>query len=577
MAILANHRALLAALLLAGAAPAMAQPVQEAPKSLLPDIFDEPAAPPPPTVIRPPEPVFAPPPPLETPEEPAESAAAEPPPDPLANLVGPVLRPEEAGLLNQFNGGLGANLFDGSDGRYLGTLLRRIDAPLAGRWMQILLGRALLTRAAPPADINPGDWLAARGEALVAMGQATDAHRMIAQVLTDRYTAGLYAVAGNAAIAAGDPLALCPLSATARSFLDNPFWLMADAMCNAMLGDELGASQLFDRLRARRMLADFDIGLAERLSSAVSGGQRGANPEWDSISALSAWRIGMTSAAGLALPESLLAKATPAQKAWLVRLPGQSLATRAGLVAHAAATGAISSAEANRLLAASATALDPSAMRNSPGGEAQRAWAGTTQDDRLAAIRALLSRGAAGSAERYGWQIAGAASAARITPTEAALEDAPAIVGALLAAGRVAEARRWWAIADDADASVRAAIWAQLAPADASLPADNRLYGIWAEDADPHRAALLAAGLRGLGRGEVGEASPVIDNVWTAALQSAADNRRRGEVLILAAAGMQFGWAQVPPDYLRRMAAALVAVGFREEAGLLVAEAAMRH
>jgi hypothetical protein len=410
-------RGLAALILLAAVAPAWAQPPAGAPTSILPDVLDEdPAAPGEPEAAAP---IL--PPDLPAPEASAPAfddavaavippAAEEAPPDPLADLVGPLTLPENAGLLDARNGGLPPDLFAASDARFAGTLLRRLDAPVASRWVQILLTRALLTRATPPQGLNPGDWLAARGEALVAIGAAADAHRMIARVLPDRYTEGLYRVAANAAIASGDPIALCPLSPTARSLFDDGFWTMTDAMCLSIAGDEFGASQLFDRLRRQNEVAGFDIGLAERLSSAVGGGRRGANPEWGEVDRVTAWRIGLASAAGLDVPDTLVAAAGPAEKAWIVRLAGQSLARRAALAPAAAAIGAISSAEIGRILAAEAATLDPGAVGESPGGQLRTAMLAADPADRQAALAAVLARGDADTPDRYGWTVAAAAA-----------------------------------------------------------------------------------------------------------------------------------------------------------------------
>ncbi len=92
----------------------------------------------------------------------------------------------------------------------------------------------------------------------------------------------------------------------------------------------------------------------------------------------------------------------------------------------------------------------------------------------------------------------------------------------------------------------------------------------------PHRAALLAAGLAGLGRKPPVDVPPRIDNRWTRALDRAVAARQTGAVMVLAATGLHGNWRDVPPDYLRRIAAALTAVGHAAEARLIVAEAASR-
>ncbi len=497
-------------------------------------------------------------------------------PDPLAALAGPIGQPELIGTLTPATGGYGADLFAGSDARFLATLLNRLDGPLASRWAQILLQRALLSRATAPVAVNPADWVAARGAALAAMGSGTDAHRLVSAVAIDRYTPQLFAVAAQAALAAADPMALCPLSPIARPLVETPTWTLIDAMCLAVLGDEVGASGIFDRLRRRGDVRGFDIGLAERIGSATGAGRRGANPEWSEVDSLSAWRLGLAAAAGLEVPEELLAKATPAQQAWAVRLPGQSIARRAGLAPAAAATGAVSSAELNRIFAAEAATLDPAQAGASPGGQLRTAQIAADPAEGLKAMKALWGRAASGTAAHYGWQLATAPAAARLRPSAALAGDAPDIAASLVAAGIIGPASRWWAAAADADAGVRSRLWAQLVAVAPNVPVQAGLFGDWADTVSEHRAELLAAGLAGLGRGEVGPEIVPISNDWTRALERAVAARRAGDVMVLAATGLQGSWSDVPPDYLRRIAAALVAVGHGAEARLIVAEAANR-
>lgn len=576
----ANARALLVAGLLfaAGALPAGGQaPPEGAPKSLLPDDFDEtPALPEGPAAIDPGAGGGFAPVPLP-PSEPAVPEVAEvTPPDPLVELAGPVGRPERAGLLDPSNGGFPPTLFDGADSRFLATLLNRIEGPLASRWAQILLTRALLSVQPAPPPLNPADWVAARGAALAAMGAGADAHRLVSRIAIDSYTSRLYAVAAQAALASADPMALCPLSPTARLVIETPTWVLADAMCLSILGDDAGASILFDRLRRRNLVDGFDIGLAERVASAAGGGRRGANPEWRELGALTAWRIGLAAAAGLDLPDDRIAAATPAQKAWIARLPGVSIARRAALAPEAAATGALSSAELNRILAAEAATLAAGQAGNSPGGQLRIAHAGEDVAQRIAAMKALWARARPGTPAHYGWQLATAPAAARVPPSAGLAADAAGLVASLNAAGIVQPAARWWQAVAEADADNRAAAWAQLVAVSPAVPVDRDLHDRWAATVSPHRAALLAAGLAGLGRGRVGAEVPRLDNDWTRALDRAVAARRPGEVIVLVAAGLQGAWADVPPDYLRRIAAALTAVGLTAEARLIVAEAANR-
>lgn len=561
-----------------------AAPASGAPKSLLPDDLAEPAPTQPgipdsgPVSVLPEGaaglPGFAPVP----PPEPEAPPLPEPEPvDPLAELAGPTQAPDAAGLLVPATGGAPADLFAGSDARFLATLLDRMDAPLASRWAQILLQRALLSRAGAPANMNPADWVAARARALVALGAGADAHRLVSGIAIDRYTVPLYNAALLAAVAAGDPMALCPLSPLARVLTESPSWQLADAMCLSILGDEVGASALFDGLRRRNEVTPFDIGLAERVASATGGSRRGANPEWsEADSGLTAWRLGLASAAGLEIPAELLARATPSQLGWQVRLPGQPVAARARIAPQVAATGALSAAEVNRLLAAEAESLEGPGAADSPGGRLRTAQVAADTADRLRAMKALWADAPQGSPRAYGLKVATAPAVARIAPAPALAADAPTLVESLLAAGLAPVAERWWPALSGAEVDSRAAVWALLAPVAGSVPLDSGLFDRWAASAPANRAALLAAGLEGLGRGRVGPELAPLDNDWTRALDRAVAARRPGEVLLIAATGLKGQWSDIPPDYLRRIARALTATGQAPTARLIVAEAAAR-
>lgn len=487
------------------------------------------------------------------------------------------MQPERAGVLTLATGGYAADQFVGSDARFLATLLDRIDAPLASRWMQILLQRALLSRADAPSEMPAADWVAARARALQAMGSGTDAHRLVSAIDPNRYTPRLYGAALGAALASADPVALCPLSTVARARNIAPTWELVDAMCLSVLGDDIGSTAQFDALRRRNNITAFDIGLAERVASTTGPARRGANPEWGEAGGrLTAWRIGLASAASFEIPSDLLKTATAAQQGWIARLPNLPLSQRREAAVSAAAIGAISSTEINRLLAADATGRDSAQVNRSPAGLLRRANVAPEMSDRLAALRQLWTGGAEDSLERYGWQVAGALAAARVPPSSGLSEYAPAIAESLLSAGMTTPAVAWWAAANDADNATRADLWAQLVAVSPQVPVDNGLFERWAKRVPAHRANLLAAGLEGLGRGSPGGRVPALENGWTRALDRAVAAGRSGEVLVLAATAFRGNWAEVPPDYLRRIAAALVATGHAAEARLIVAEAANR-
>jgi hypothetical protein len=260
----------------------------------------------------------------------------------------------------------------------------------------------------------------------------------------------------------------------------------------------------------------------------------------------------------------------------MVRLPGQAIARRAAFAPEVAATGAISAAELQRILAAEAATLDQGAVARSPGGLLRTAMAAERASDRLAAMRTLWRRAQPGTRAGYGWKVATSAAAAGIAPSADLARDAADLVESLLAGGRVAEARRWSAAVAGADEAVRARVHVLLLAADRAEQPDQGLIRAFSREATPHRAALVEAGLIGLGRLQAAAQPAGLDNPWTRAMDRAVAGRRLGEVMLLTATAMQAGWANVPPDHLRRIAAGLSALGHGAEAGLIVAEAASR-
>ncbi|WP_448581978.1 hypothetical protein [Thermaurantiacus sp.] len=469
--------------------------------------------------------------------------------------------------------GLAPDLFAGSDGRFLAGLLNRLDGPLASRWGQIVVQRALLTEADPPPGIHPGDWLAARARALVALGSAADAHRMLMRVRRADYSPRLLASAAHTALAAGDPVGLCPLVADGRAASDdNPAFVLADGWCSALAGDPFGANQLFDQARRKRIAEPLDIQLAERVASTLAATRSAGNPVWREVTQLSPWRIGLAAATGTAIPPELVATAAPAMRAWLVRLPRVTLDVRAALAPEAAALGALSAAEAGRILALDAALAPAGEATARPGEQLRLAVGAASGAQRLAAIRALLQRGAEGSAERHGWRVVAGLAAARVMPAQELAGDAPALIEAMLAAGFVGNAKAWWPVAEEAGGDVRARVAGLLAPIDAEIPFD---LDDFANATSAARAALVQAGLEGLGRSPEGATARLSDS-WTKAMDAALSGNRRGEALVLVATGMQGSFADLAPDHFRRIVAALVAAGHADEAALMVAEAAMR-
>jgi hypothetical protein len=579
-AVLAGSAGLIACGLLL-AAPVVGQdagPNRDAPKSLLPPGFDTPAPAPsaapapllPGTAAPPPEAATAEQPPLLTGQPgdvtpPAfvetQTAAALPPGAPI-------------GIIDAAGGAFAADAFTGSNGRFLAGLANRIAGPVASRWVAITLGRALASRVPGPAGIGDGDWVAARAGLLVRMGAVDPARRLIDVLPQERYTPATYRVAGEVSLAAADLAGLCPIAATGRALSDDVMWDLAWGMCAAMDGDDITAAGVIDTVRNRRgALPAFDLRLAQRVVVLAGGAGRADGINWAEEEGLTPYRYGVASAAGVTVPADRLAALGPAHAGWAVRNAALPAATRLALLRQAAVLGTLSAEE----LASAVAALAPA---DASGGFAADSRAGRLRDaftgsaaDRAQAIAAIAGD------DDYGALLEAATAAAALKPAAALAGQSDVIIAALLAAGNTRAARAWWPVAQDADDDVRVRAQALLA-AGAGVAMDSGDVRAWrdAAKASPRREAMLVAALSGLGqaRGLDRDGIKAISNRWTAALASAARRRAAGEVALLAATGLQGGWADVPPAHVEAIVAALMACGRVTEARLFAAEAITR-
>ncbi|MGL4541684.1 MAG: hypothetical protein ACRCUI_04145 [Polymorphobacter sp.] len=601
MALLSGGALLLAAPLQAQAAPdTAAQPAPDAPASLLPEGFDEPAT----TTAAPllPGTVAA-----VAPDGAGESTDAAfvapvAPDGVIATMaaVDPfataamgrslaVAGPLTAAVTGP-GAGYGLNTFAGSNGRYVAGLMRRLETPIASRWAHIVLRRALLTESLTPPDVNSGDWVAERAWLLIRLGEIDGAKALVDAVPLDRFSRKLYLVAGQAALAAADLPGLCPLAPTALALSTDPLWRIANAICAGMTGDDITAANEFDRLRDADTLNDFDLLLAERVATLSGTGGRAANLDWTEIDALTPYRFGLATAAGLKTPPELLAAMPLMQSGWILRAPGLATDVRGQALRKAAVLGVASAQEMVNFAGAESAGADAETFASSPAASLRAAYVATKPADRIGGMRALWEAGE-GADAFYAAQIETALAAAAFPVDKRFADDAPLLIGAMLSAGADRAALRWWTVVEGAGRAPRDIGWALLAAADPGrdVPVTPDRFRDWAAGLEGnkasarHRAALLLAGLGGLGKAGSdwnGLRSDYklenVNNSWEKAIAAAARAGRSGEVIVLAASALQGKWEDVPPAHFERLIAALVAVGRGHEARMMVAEAVMR-
>ena len=588
-------------LLLLGSAAALGLAIpafsQESPESLLPPGFGDPETLPPP---------------VEQPAQPQAPAPAAPPPEaPLVtddtledmepleelDLPEPVEIPDASrrpvdivGPLGPGEWGLGTGAFTRANGRYLSTLMRRLDAPLPSRWTSILLRRALLSRVPAPSYVHPVDWVAERAWLLLRMGEADGARMLVQSVDVDRFTPKMLAIGVQTALATADPAGLCPLVKRGRETTDEPVWDLSDAMCAAMAGEPSRASELIDQSRRRNKARGIDLSLTEKVVGAGTNTRRAVTVEWEGVDSLNSWRFGLASATGMEVPDRLMNGAGPHVQAWKARAPMIPLENRLVAAQWAASLGVFSNASLVELYSLIADTTDPAEISESVGGRLRMAYVARTAEERLEAMRDLWDD-ATTPTDRHARRILTASAAARITPSEDLADDAGNLIASMLTAGHDARAARWADVVEDMDEAAGDRAWGLLAvatPRPVVGISAGRISGYFDRDdsEDQLRGKMLLAALAGLGRIEEGAASQLADdmevnlglrNRWTQALDEAVRNRQPGTVAILAGIGMQTGgWEGVPPEHLYHVVSALRRVGLDYYARMVAAEALAR-
>ncbi|RYE01656.1 MAG: hypothetical protein EOP61_10640 [Sphingomonadales bacterium] len=589
------------ALLLAGAGvPALVQgqsqsqsKSQDAPESLLPPGFDEP------TTSAP-----APAPAATRAADPAATTAAGGAPlsaDPLGNesaavapeALGPIdltryELPEYAkhsldkvGVVAWGNAPFPARSMGAADGRYLDALLKRLNAPVASRWVSIALRRALMSPLDTPKNINGADFAASRAWVLLRMGEANAARAVIDDVDAENYTTWLYQVAMQSSLASGDPAGMCGIADEGAKAVTQRSWALARAMCAGLAGKPSEAGQLLSQARRGTSPSDIDNLLAEKVLGSGAQGRRAVTLEWQGVNGLTAWRFGLATAMGEQVPAALYATAGPQVRYWQALSPSLPPVSRAAAAELAASAGVFSSAGLIDLY--SEIAQDPEASgtpEEAVARDLRTAYIDGDVADRVTAIRKLWDQ-AKTPRTAYARLILTARAASWI-PVSANVEAPEKLIASMLSAGMESPALEWrnavkrgsegWALLTLAD------------PSEASVAYGD--FDVFSDVAGRRKAQLMLAGLAGLGRLEAADArrgAAALDvpigaaNSWTKAIDAAGQRGDSALVALLAAVGMQSrSWDYVTPEALFHIVAAMKAAGMGNYARMIAVEAISR-
>jgi len=484
----------------------------------------------------------------------------------------------------------GVDAFGDADGRYIVTMMRRLQAPIASRWAEIMLRRALIGATPAPVGEGQADWVADRAALLLRLGEADAARILVQGVDVERFSPRLRRVAIESALATSDPQGLCPLPDGDEQVGGQPAWPMIHAICATLAGDGATANATIGRGPPNDPI---DHPLAERLVAASGGGRRDIQIEWAAVDTMTDWRFGLASALGITIPQTLLDGAPVWYQAWLARAPMLSASERIGPARVAAALGVLSSAD---LVDLYGRVMDEAGDEDtaSPSGRLRAAYRGDDDDARLAAMHAIwdaAANGDGGERDRYAASILTARAAAGIAPSSDQKDDVAALVASMLAAGLDVQAERWASVAEATSGSDGDRAWSILAvgarrPVVTISAARVRKFADRAGEAGVQRSALLVSALAGLGRLGDGDAVQLAGKLgvtlgqpsrYGTALRHAVAARQRGTVALLVAAGMQSPkWTGIPAADFYQMISALRAVGMESEARMIAAEAMTR-
>ena len=496
--------------------------------------------------------------------------------------------PWTVGAIRPSDAGLGDDAWGTTSGTFLSTLMRRMDTPLASRWLHIALRDALLAKLHAPADVHPVDWTAERAWLLLRLGEADAARLLVAGVDTDRFTPKMVQVAVQSALANADAPALCPLEDGIRKYDANVLALVR-AMCASLAGESDNASAMIDQARRYGRIGGVDLALAEKVVGAGGNGGRSATIEWDPVDSLTAWRFGLATGTGMVIPDRLI-NGSPAQlRAFQARAPLLTPQQRLPSAQIAAGLGVFSSQTMVDLYSAIYDTTDPNDLSGSDAWQLRQAFVGKDRDTKLDAIRKLLGTGK-DSLTREAARALVARAATLVEPDAKLAKDAPELISAMLAGGYDQAAARWIGAVgrmDDADNDRCWAMLALAAPDIADVGTSRITSFIRRDNSRNHvRSALLVAGLAGLGRISADTANSLnrkydlgLGHVtsWTKAIDAAATRDDAGTVLVLAGSGFQTPYFdRVPSSHMYHAIAALNRTGLGFDARMIAAEALSR-
>lgn len=489
---------------------------------------------------------------------------------------------ERVGIISPGEGGLPVGSLARQPASLVRAALEGTKGPLVSRWGHILLRRALSSRLAAPEGMDPVEFAALRARVLNRMGEYSAARALAQDVDTSNWNDSLTSEALSSYLATSDIVGTCPAVRLQGDARDDATWTMLQAICNAYAGEGAQAGSQLDRALRRGIAPRIDVLLAQRFAGAAGSGRRAVDIEWDDVEELNPWRFALANAVGEEIPEALGGDVAPYYRLAWATAPMVPLSLRAQNADYAAGLGVLSSTAMVDLYSQvyADDAIDGDLAL--AASRLREAYVAGDPAERIAAMRDVW---AGGGAEDYGRKVLTAYAAARVPAAGAYAGEAADLVASMLTAGLDRDAAAWASVVEGGSAA-----WAMIALAGngAGVTGRDPVDGFIDDDGSSgnRRAKLLLAGLAGLERIDRGDLSDFSERVglnlaretkWSRMISRAAEVDNQALVALLAGLGMQGdSWDQMTPLHLYHIVSALKSVGLEAEARMIAAEAIAR-
>jgi hypothetical protein len=488
---------------------------------------------------------------------------------------------EKVGVIGLDEGGFPSRSLAGQPASLIQAALAGTKGPLVSRWGHILLRRALASRLDAPQGMDPVDFAALRAAALDRIGEGAAARALVQDVDSANYNPALAAAAFDAYLETGDLVGICPVVQLKGDLLATPEWQLTRAICGAFGGEPRAAEQDLNRDLSRGTAPRIDVLLAQRYAGAAGEGAKAVTIEWDGVNEMTPWRLALSRALGLDIPDRLRDESGSALFRNDVFFPAAPLAQRAAAADRAARDGILSSEAMVDLYAQLWADPDVSDSDKDDAAQLREAYVAADPQARLSAMQSLW-----GGTPDYARQVLTAYAAARLPVDKDLAKNAAPIIASMLAAGLDRNAMPWSRVVDEGSLA-----WALLAvgqPQQQGAVPGSAVGDFLDNDdsAQQRKARFLVAGLAGLGRLSQGDANSLAGRLnidldrqtrWSQAIDLAGQYRNPALVALLAGLGMQgSGWDKMTARHLFHIVRALDQAGLDAEARMIAAEAVAR-